>query len=310
MIAVAGTVVVDLPVFPFGTLGAPGAVNWVERVEFHLGGVVANTGRVLNKLGVPVAVVGRIGKDAFGRMVNTEIASWADVAVLTQDDQLSTSASVVLIHPDGERTFVAAAGAAERFSAADFPTQRLHECGVRALNLGYVNHLPHLTEPSLGTLLRDLRQLGWLITLDVAFDPHSDWSRIGRLLSLTDVFCPNLQEATALTGHPDPGRAAAALLAAGVQQAVVIKLGAEGCHLRTREGVDLRLPGHDVAVVDTTGAGDAFTAGLLASWHRNRSWTSAARIANATGALAVTGFGASEGVTTWDAVCALAGLPS
>jgi len=60
-----------------------------------------------------------------------------------------------------------------------------------------------------------------------------------------------------------------------------------------------------VPVIDTTGAGDAFLAGLLAGWYHGLSWEEAGRVANATAALATTRQGATEGVDSWDQVMTL-----
>lgn len=299
MIAVAGTLVADIPVYPFGAMPERGAVNWVDRIDLHLGGIVGNTAKVLQQLGVPVAAVGRVGQDIFGQIAEQQLSSWADAVFLAQDARFPTTTTVVLIHPDGEHSFVAALGAGARFGAEDIPIEQLHELGVRALELGYVNHLPGLTK-ALPGLLKRLRKLGWLISLDVAYDPTTHWADIRKLLPLVDLFCPNAQEATAITGHTDPEQTARSLMNAGVREAVVIKLGSQGCYLRTQEAKEAYFPGHKVEAVDTTGAGDAFAGGLLAGWYKGLSWERSVQIANVTGAMAVTGLGASEGVKGWE----------
>jgi sugar/nucleoside kinase (ribokinase family) len=120
------------------------------------------------------------------------------------------------------------------------------------------------------------------------------------------LFTPALAEARAITGEEDPARAAAWLRGRGVG-AVAITLGPDGCYASGRE-FEGRVPAPAVAVVDGTGSGDAFAAGLLyatlAGWGLERG----ARFACAAGALATSAVGAYAGVRGVEETLALAGL--
>jgi len=305
LIAIAGTLVADIPAYPVRNLPEHGSVAWVEHMGLHLGGIVANTGAALHKLGIPIAAIGRVGQDMFGRVVEEELSRFADQVFLKHDPQRPTTSAMVLIHPGGERSFLASLGAGASFSAEDIPLEQLHELGVRALLLGYINHLPGLKVETLVPMLKRASGWGWLTSIDVAWDPNGTWETTRQLLSQTDIFCPNEREALALTGCAEPSEAAQKLLESGVRLAVAIKMGEQGCYALTADGLSARIPGHKVKAVDTTGAGDAFLAGMLAGWYKGFSWIEAAKIANATGALAVTGLGAAEGVQSWEAAVAL-----
>lgn len=298
----------DLPAYPVQKLPERGSVAWVEHIGLHLGGVVSNSGAALHKMGVEVAAVGRVGRDTFGRVIAEELSRFADAVFLQEDPERPTTSSMVFIHPDGERSFLASLGSGVRFDTPDIPFEKLNPMGNRALLLGYINHLPGLNLQTLIPWLEQARAWGWLIALDVAWDPQGIWESTQQLLPHTDLFCPNEREAQALTGCAEPEAAAQKLLEAGVRQAVAIKLGPEGCYLLTASGFSARIPGHPVKAVDTTGAGDAFIAGMLAGWYKGFSWEQSAKIANAAGALAVTGLGAAEGVRSWDQVLDLAKL--
>jgi sugar/nucleoside kinase (ribokinase family) len=80
---------------------------------------------------------------------------------------------------------------------------------------------------------------------------------------------------------------------------VVVKLGALGCAVFDAAG-ELRVPAFDVAVVDTTGAGDCFAGAFLAALERGLGLAEAARFANAAAALAVQQLGATAGLRSWD----------
>ena len=152
-------------------------------------------------------------------------------------------------------------------------------------------------------LLAEARRRGLLTSVDTVWDATGRWDRILPSLAHTDVFMASLAEATAITGEPDPAAAAAWLQRAGARH-VVVKLGADGCYV-TGAG---HVPPVAVTAVDSTGAGDAFAAGLLygllEGWPLERS----ARLANAAGALATTAVGASAGVGSLDETLLLAGL--
>lgn len=300
MIAVAGTLVADILAHPVARLPARGELERVSTIALHLGGAVANTGSVLAKLGVPVAAAARLGQDALGRHIAEEVVRWAAARFLTLDERAPTSSTVVLIDHDGERSFLLSSGAGERFCARDLPLDRLSAAGVRALHLGYLNLFSHLDTPELLELLLEARERGFLVSLDVTWDPRADWDRVRVVLPYIDLFCPNLREACAITRARAPQEAALTLLELGVRQAVAVTLGADGCLLATPRAGLVECGGLEVVAQDTTGAGDAFVAGMLAGWHRGLDWEVCTRAGGAVAALSVTKLGVSEGIVSWE----------
>ncbi len=121
MIAIAGTVVVDVPAHPVAEMPERGRLAAVDRIDVNVGGAVANTGMALARLGVPVGVVGCVGKDPLGRIVVEELSGWAQNLWIREDENRSTSATLVLVHPDGERTFISAVGANAGFREEHLP---------------------------------------------------------------------------------------------------------------------------------------------------------------------------------------------
>ena len=108
----------------------------------------------------------------------------------------------------------------------------------------------------------------------------------------------NEDEARMVTGTADARQTAAAVLARGVKT-VVLKLGPRGCAIYTG-GCEILCPAFEVAVKDTTGAGDCFVAGFLAAHLRCASLAEAGLFANAVGAFSVQCVGASKGLRTYD----------
>ncbi len=307
LIALVGNLIADVVAYPVERMPEMERLHKVNRIFLHLGGSVANTGKTLARLGVPVLVAGRVGKDALGYFVERALKDFAHQVEVEQGGDY-TSATMVFIRPDGGRGFLFALGACTGLGPEVIRPQVWRALGVRAIHIGYLNLLPRFEAEPLAEVLTDARSYGILVSGDVAYDPSSPWERVLAILPYLDLFMPNLDEARALTGKEQPEEAAHALLEFGVKQAVAVKLGPEGCYLATQDGFTLRLSGHPVPVLDSTGAGDAFIAGFLAAWYRGLAWEEALRMANATGALAVTGLGAAEGVSDWATVARLAGL--
>jgi len=300
VIAVAGTLVADILAHPVARLPTPGGLERVAHIALHSGGVVANTGVALSRLGVSVAAVVRLGRDALGRHLSDEIKVWATAHFLSFDQSVPTSSTLVFVGQDGERSFLLSSGAGERFSTRDLPLDRLSAAGVRALHLGYLNLLSQMDTAELIALLLEARERGFLVSLDVTWDPATDWDRVRAVLPHIDLFCPNLREASAITRTRGSEAAACALLELGVRQAVAVTLGADGCVLATPHLGLRKCAGLEVQVQDTTGAGDAFVAGMLAGWYRGLDWEVCARVAGAVASLSVTKLGVSEGVIGWD----------
>jgi sugar/nucleoside kinase (ribokinase family) len=258
-------------------------------------GAVANPGMALSRLGVSVGTIGCVGKDPLGEIVMEELSGWSQGLWIHEDETRSTSATLVLVHPDGERTFISAVGANAGLREEHLPWEELVGAGTRAIHLGYALLLPGLDGAPMIRALKRARDLELLVSLDVTWLPAASWEDALALLTHVDVFCPNLREAEAITGEADPARAADALLDAGVREVVAITLGEEGCYVKPTGGSGEHVGWQEVAAVDTTGAGDVFVAGMLAAWYKGHDWSIAGRVANVAGAMATTELGAAEG---------------
>ena len=309
MIAVAGTIVVDVPAHPVAGMPGRGGLEAVERIDLYVGGAVANTGMALSRLGVPVGAIGCVGKDSLGRIVLEELSGWAEGLWIREDDTRSTSATLVLVHPDGERTFISAVGANAGLEEEHLHWEELVEAGTRAIHLGYALLLPGLDGAPLVRALKRARELGLLVSLDVTWLPGANWEDALALLTHVDVFCPNFEEAEAMTGEADPARAANTLLNAGIREVVAVTLGEKGCYVKPARGSGEYIAPQKASAVDTTGAGDVFVAGMLTAWYKGHDWLTAGRIANVAGATATTELGAAEGTQGWKEILRLTTTP-
>jgi sugar/nucleoside kinase (ribokinase family) len=300
-----GIVVADVIARPVSELPERGTLGFVDEIDLRGGGCALNTGTVLGRFGLDVAVAGKVGADPFGDfLLGLLDERGLDRGLFVRDGTVSTSSTVVLVAPDGERTFLHLLGASTALRAEELDRSRLF--ATRALHIGGAFVRPALDGEPTAALLQEARGLGIFTSLDTAFDPTGRWERIEPALPHLDLLTASLAEARAISREEEPRRIAARLREAGVRE-VTVKLGADGCYAAT-EGFEGFVPAARVEAVDGTGAGDAFAAALL--YGRLAGWPLelAAQLANAAGALATTAVGATEGVAGLDEVLALAGL--
>lgn len=290
-----GILVADVIGHPVRDIPAPGQLTLVEELGLFRGGCAATTAAVLARFAIPVQVLGRVGADPFGAFLRSALAGdGVDVSGVRRDEQANTSATMVLVNPDGERRFIHFVGANASLTLADIDLDRLADFAI--LHVAGALVMPGLDGPPMTTLLRQARAAGVTTTVDTAWDDTGRWlAALGSCLPHIDFFLPSLVEAQHLTGENNPTRAAGALLKAGVGT-VVLKMGAAGCLLMGPDRAPHAFPAHAVDVVDTTGAGDSFVAGFLAGIWLGWPPAQAARLANAAGALCVTRLGAAHGL--------------
>jgi sugar/nucleoside kinase (ribokinase family) len=268
-IAVVGHVCVDVRVRPTTEFPERGQLVLTDEMNLVVAGMVGNIGRVLGPLEEPAFAICRVGSDATGDLVAAELATWADTRWVSHSPTAATSATIVFVLPDGERSFIHAKGANTEFAASHIPLADLAAAGVCYLHVGYALLLPALDGGPMAAVLREARGLGMTTSLDMTWDPTGRWMQaIGPLLPHVDIFCPNDVEATALTGCADPTDAALALIEAGVQRLAIVTRGAEGVTAAWADGRTRSFPASPAEIVDSTGAGDCFYGGLLAGLAR------------------------------------------
>lgn len=292
-----GIMVADVVGRPLKALPDRGRLVLVDEMSLHTGGCAINTATALSGLGLPVEVIGKIGLDAFGDFLLRELESRGiGVRGVSRCAELGTSATMVMVDPDGERRFVHCIGANARLTLDDVDLDLIADASI--LHVAGALVLPGIDGEPTAELLRKAHSLGLTTFLDTVWDDTGLWMKVlGPCLPFVDYFVPSLTEAESLTCLEEPEDIARALLDQGVGT-VGLKMGSEGCLVMTNTGETLRIPAFEVDVVDATGAGDSFSAGFIAGIWQNWSLEETARLANAVGALCVTGLGATGGVRT------------
>ena len=288
-ILVLGDINVDVlmrvPAYPL-----PGGEALTERVDTRLGGSAANTAVVLSRLGLETHLLGRVGSDAWGDLALIALAeAGVGLELVQRDNRETTGMMFTVVTPDGERTMFGQRGANRNTDPFAITPDIFG--GVDHLHLsGYaLLETPQRQAAMQAVELAAQRQLP--ISLDTAYLPALDAPQaLRQLLPYLDSCILGLAEARALVGEGEPRAAAAALLGTGVRLAA-LKLGAQGCLLADSASTHF-IPAFPVQVVDTTGAGDAFTAGLIYGRLQGLRLPALGTLANALGGLAATVHGA------------------
>jgi len=188
----------------FAQAFGPGRLTEVGPAIFGTGGPVSNTGLALIKLGIETRLMGKVGDDALGKIVQEIVGSYGPGAAsgMLVDKQVNTSYTVVLSPPGVDRFFLHYPGANDTFSASDIGYEQLSQ--ARLFHFGYPPIMKLMYEndgAELTKVFRRARGTGVTTSLDMALpDPSSaagraDWVAIlETTLPHVDVFLPSIEE--------------------------------------------------------------------------------------------------------------------
>jgi len=283
-------------------LGAA-ALDWVARVQElpgrdgivsaeeytpNPGGTGGNVAVAAARLGIRVSFLGVLGGDEAGQILLTDfLQAGVDVSTTRIEAASRSAACFIAVDRRGERTIISLGGVALYTRPDELDPAWLH--GVRVLFIA--DAYAEVAQAAMQALEPGAQ---------VVFAPGGLMAAAGLdylqpILRRADVLIASRSEARTLTGQEDPGAALRALSALG-PPVVLETVGTEGAWV-LEAGQPVHVPALPVAqVVDTTGAGDAFTGGVLAAHLEGHSWTEAARWGCAAAALKIGARGARGGL--------------
>lgn len=308
---ICGSCVIDILVrpVPLETAIGGGGLLPVDPIEITTGGIVSNAGIAMSRLGMNVQAFSYVGDDQWSSLLRERYQQEGlGAGHLVTHPEAPTSTTAVLIDASGERTFAHCVGAPKLIDKQFFFDHIDLFAASRMMLLGYYSLLPKLQD-DLPEVLAALREKGCLTALDAGGDGGA-MQPLDRILPQLDVYVPSQAEAVHQTGREDPREIIGTFRDYGAPGLLGVKLGARGALLQDGDGNWIEVdpvtpPG---AVVDTTGAGDSFYAGLLTGLLRGMDHQSAGRLAAACGACCVTGLGATRGLRDFATTAQLAGL--
>ncbi len=300
LVTCVGIMGADVVGKPIDALPEKGKLGLVDQIELHTGGCAANTGIALAILGIDTAIIGKVGTDGFGDFILQRYQKYGiDTTGVVRDPDIATSATMVFVHSDGERSFRHYFGTNATFCRNDIEIEPIKQSKIVHVAGAFL--MPALDGEPSAHIMREAQAAGVVTSLDTVWDARGLWlPQIAPTLPYTDYFLPNYEEAQMLAeGREDPDEIARFLLDLGVK-VVGIKRGAKGCYFRTQTGDHLSIPAHKVTLIDALGAGDSFVAGFLAGLAKEWDIEQCARFACAVGACCVQALGATTGIRSFE----------
>jgi sugar/nucleoside kinase (ribokinase family) len=243
-----------------------------SRISTSSGGAAGNVAAWLTRTDARSTIVSHVGDDPAGAAIVAEFValgvSHGDLVIPGE----TSGVVVVLVDSSGERTMFPDKGANSRLVVEDLPDlnsfQAVYISGYALLN--------PLARDGVLAMIEKIKEDG----LPIYFDPASVGAmkdvadkELHTWFSKMDVLLLNEEESIYLTGLVDIERALDYLL--DFSQVVAIKRGSAGAIAKARGFDSISLPAVAATVVDTTGAGDSFAAGFIASFSKNRDLTAA-----------------------------------
>jgi len=266
-----------------------------DTAMISFGGDAGNQAVALSRLGSRTALLVHIGTDSIGESVYGLLKKEpVDRSLILRKEEYQIMLSVVVVKPDGERSFLVRNANQSAYPAAEEITDEILK-NTRAVTIGSLFCLPGLDGLPMAGVLKRAQNFGVLTFCDMTLDimkigPEA----ISCVYPYIDYMIPSMEEARYCTGKSDPDEIADYFLSRGVKN-LVLKLGSRGCFFKN-EKKRFITEAFPVKAVDTTGCGDtflgAFTHGILENWEEEK----AARFACAAGAINATQLGAHSAV--------------
>jgi sugar/nucleoside kinase (ribokinase family) len=293
MVAIAmGAHVLDVLVRPVEAIPEGQGGTLVEEIRITAAGSAGGTALTLAKLGARTSSAGAIGADAVGDMLTGLLERGGiDTSNLVRRDDVQTSASVLPIRPGGERPALHVVGANATYGPDDAPWDAI----ARSTHL-HLGGPEFIGGEAAARILAFARENGVTTSADILAPGEQareilDW--IAPAFAELDYLLPNDEQVLGLSGEDELVAGCRALLARGVG-CVVATRGGEGAVIVDGDGCD-EVPAFEVEVIDTTGCGDAFSAGFLRGLSLGRRRRDAAVLGCAAAALVAQGLGSDYG---------------
>jgi sugar/nucleoside kinase (ribokinase family) len=265
----------------------------VDEIRATAAGTAGGTALTLAKLGARTRSAGAIGTDALGDLLLSLLQQRGiDTTMLVRRPDAQTSASVLPIRPNGERPAFHVAGANATYGPAD-----VDDAAVAAADHLHLGGPEFLGGEAAAEILGAARAAGVATSADLLAPGEPgvlEW--ISAALPHLDMLLPNEEQLLGLTGESDLVAAARALIARGVG-VVAVTRGADGA-LVVDAAAAVAVPAFAIEPVDTTGCGDAFSAGFIVGRCLGRAPRDAALLGCAAAALVARGLGSDHGEFT------------
>ena len=299
VVVCVGPQIIDVLIRPVTAIPAGQGGLLLDDARITAAGTAAGTAVDLVKLGAQTFSIGAIGDDTAGRFLRLLFDEHGvDGSRLATKAGQRTSTTVLPIRPNGERPSMHLAGATASLTADDLDWELIADADV--LHVGGPDALGDFGIDVVPRLLEFAREHATVTAVDLLRSHVADGfaDQLAGAWPYVDYFLPNDDQLRKLTGIEDLPAAGRAMCERGVGT-VAVTAGAEGSFLITPGGIE-HIPAIPTRVVDTTGCGDAYTAGLIMGLQRGWSPGLAGRLGTAAASLVAQGLGSDAGIVDSD----------
>lgn len=293
-VSVVGLYILDVLGRPVTAIPEGGGVDFIDEIRLTVAGTAGGTVVDLAKLGLSCQAVGAVGSDEKADFVIARMEQFGiDCANMARVPGVDTSATILNVRPNGERPALHARGASDHFEVTTEMLPRVLDC--RFLHLGGTGLLAKMDGEPSRALLQAAKEAGCVTTWDLVGAGPDTWEFVEPLLPHIDYFIPSIEEAEILSGINGLEENIRFFQDRGVT-CPVLTLGSDGAMVAMGDA-RIHVPVYDIEVVDTTGCGDAFTAGFIAGLADGRELAECAHLGTASASLVAGGLGSDAGIT-------------
>lgn len=292
-VSVVGLYILDVLGRPVEAIPEGGNVEFIAEIRLTVAGTAGGTAVDLAKLGLRCQAVGAVGDDEKADFVLAHMAKVGiNCDLMQQLDGVETSATILNVRANGERPALHCRGASDHFDVTPDTLPQVLNC--RFLHLGGTGLLAKLDGAPSRDLLQAGQAAGCVTTWDLVGAAPDTWAFVEPLLPHIDYFIPSIEEAEILSGIKGVEENIRFFQERGVK-CCVLTMGGEGSIIA--DGDDrVHVPAYQIDVVDTTGCGDAYTAGFIAGLADGRSLLECGHLGTASASLVASGLGSDAGI--------------
>lgn len=289
-----GAHVLDVLARPVERIPREDSAVVVDEVRMTVAGTAGAVAVDLARLGAQVTTIGAVGLDGPGNLLLSLLEDERVGSSVVQRPGLTTAVSVIPVSTSGGHATWHARGAINTLTIDDVDLDLIRSADV--LHVGGPDALGRFAGEPLTGVLRQARAAGTITTMDLLGPAREvTLERLRPILTLIDYAMPNGSQVAGLTGETDPVAGAAVLRALGIDT-VHVTLGGDGSVVCDDSGAT-HVPAVAVDVVDTTGSGDGYSAGVIAATLLRWTSVQSACLGAAVGALVASGLGSDAGLT-------------
>ncbi|NNE80740.1 MAG: sugar kinase [Silicimonas sp.] len=303
-VSVVGLYILDILGRPVTSIPEGEIVDFIDEIRLTVAGTAGGTVIDLAKLGLNCQAVGAVGSDEKADFVMNRMQQFGiDCRNMARLDGVETSATILNVRPNGERPALHCRGASDHFEVTDDMLADVLDC--RFFHLGGTGLLAKIDGEPSAELLKAAQEAGCVTTWDLVGAGPDTWQFVEPLLPHIDYFIPSIEEAEILSGVKGVEANIQFFQARGVKCSV-LTLGADGSMVAVGDE-RIHVSAYDIDVVDTTGCGDAYTAGFIAGLADDRPLEECAHLGTTSASLVASGLGSDAGIVDREQVEAAMG---